>query len=139
MCRHLGLHKAELSVLLVNDRRMRELNRAFRGVDRTTDVLSFPQTDNPPLPPFRKGGRGGITHKLQAKFRNPQSVVLGDIVVNLRKTERQALEYGHSFYGELHRLLIHGLLHLVGYDHEKKGNAGRKMRRKERELQEILR
>ena len=57
--RLLGLHKAELSILFVNDRRMRILNRQYRGVDKTTDVLSFPL--NPPLPPFTKGGIGGLS------------------------------------------------------------------------------
>lgn len=122
-CRHLGLHKAELSILLVNDRRMRVLNRTFRGMDRTTDVLSFPQTD--------------AGHQPSAP--GSQHFILGDIVINLHKTIRQAQEYGHPFYDELERLLIHGLLHLIGYDHEKTGNDAQKMKRKERELLERLR
>lgn len=122
MCRHLGLHKAELSVLLVNDRRMRGLNRSFRNVDRTTDVLSFPQTD--------------VNCKLLALGSQP--IILGDIVINLQKTGRQAEEYGHSFYEELNRLLVHGLLHLIGYDHEKPGNDKKRMKRKERELLKVL-
>jgi probable rRNA maturation factor len=101
---------------------MRVLNRTYRGVDRTTDVLSFPQTEQ------------GI--------RNPepgtQNPILGDIVINLHKTERQAQEYGHSFYEELNRLLIHGLLHLIGYDHEKAGYDEKKMKMKERELLRVL-
>lgn len=123
MCRHLGLRKAELSVLLVNNRRMRVLNRSFRGVDRTTDVLSFPQTDVSPQP----------------SASGSQNFILGDIVINLHKTERQAQEYGHSFNDELNRLLIHGLLHLIGYDHEKTGNYEKIMKRKERELLKVLR
>ncbi|MCG2720801.1 MAG: rRNA maturation RNase YbeY [Thermodesulfovibrionales bacterium] len=121
-CRHLGLHKAELSILLVNDRRMRVLNRSFRGVDRTTDVLSFPQTD---------------VHD-QPSAPGSQHFILGDIVINLHKTERQAQEYGHSFYDELNRLLIHGLLHLIGYDHEKGKYAELKMQQKAEELHRIL-
>jgi probable rRNA maturation factor len=102
---------------------MRVLNRSFRGVNRTTDVLSFPQTD--------------MGHQPSASVS--QHFILGDIVINLHKTKRQAQEYGHSFYDELNRLLIHGLLHLIGYDHEKTGNDAQKMKRKERELLERLR
>jgi probable rRNA maturation factor len=102
---------------------MRVLNRSFRGVDRATDVLSFPQTD--------------MDH--QSSAPGSQYFILGDIVINLHKTERQAQEYGHSFYDELNRLLIHGLLHLIGYDHEKMGNDEKKMKRKERDLLKNLR
>ncbi|MEW6417976.1 MAG: rRNA maturation RNase YbeY [Nitrospirota bacterium] len=123
----LGLHKAELSILLINDRRMRMLNHQYRGIDRTTDVLSFPQ--NPPLPPFTKGGMGGLL---------TQNFVLGDIIINLHQAKRQAAEHGLTFNEELRWLLIHGLLHLIGYEHEKGGYDEKKMRRKERELLNAL-
>jgi probable rRNA maturation factor len=133
--RLLRLPEAELSILLVNDRRMRMLNSQYRGIDRTTDVLSFPQCENPPLPPFTKGGRRGITN---SRFTIHESV-LGDIVINLHKAERQAAEYGLTLNEELKRLLIHGLLHLAGYDHEKGGYAEKKMRDKTRDLLARLR
>jgi probable rRNA maturation factor len=115
--RLLRLHEAELSVLLVNDRRMRILNRQYRGIDRTTDVLSFPQMT-----------------KAQSSKLKAQSCLLGDIVINLHKAERQAAEYGLPLNEELKRLLIHGLLHLTGYDHEKGRYAERKMKDKTRYL-----
>jgi len=99
---------------------MRALNRRHRGVDRTTDVLSFPQLEGFPFSP----GTG-------------TELMLGDIVINLHKAERQAKEYGVSFYDELKRLLIHGLLHLLGYDHEqgKEGKeAERKMQKRAKQL-----
>jgi len=102
---------------------MKILNRQYRGLDRTTDVLSFPQ--NPPLPPFTKGGMGGLL---------TQNFVLGDVVINLHKAKRQAAENGLTFYEELTRLLIHGLLHLIGYDHEQSSYQKKKMESKEREL-----
>jgi rRNA maturation RNase YbeY len=98
---------------------MRILNRRYRGLDKTTDVLSFPLLDaeappsNMPLP-------------------------LGDIVVNLHKAKRQAEEYGVSFNEELKRLLIHGLVHLIGYDHEKSRYQKIRMEAKERELFDLL-
>jgi probable rRNA maturation factor len=100
---------------------MRSLNRQHRGVDRTTDVLSFPQFDGFPSPP----GSGS-------------ELMLGDIVINLHKAERQAREYGVPFYDELKRLLIHGLLHLLGYDHEQGKEADRKMQRRAKQLSENI-
>jgi len=104
---------------------MRILNRHYRGVDRTTDVLSFPQNENSSLPPFSKRGRGGITN---CEF------VLGDIVINIHKAKRQAAENRIAFDEELKRLLIHGLLHLMGYDHENSKYAEKRMQKKALEL-----
>lgn len=98
---------------------MRSLNRQHRGVDRTTDVLSFPQLDGLPFP-------------------TGSELMLGDIVINLHKAERQAKEYGVPFYDELKRLLIHGLLHLLGYDHEQGKEAERKMQKRARQLSEHI-
>jgi probable rRNA maturation factor len=109
---------------------MQELNRKYRGLDRTTDVLSFPQMDNPPLPPVTKGGRGGISVSVNLI----PHFVLGDIVINVHRAQRQAAEYGLTLDEELKRLLIHGLLHLMGYDHETGKYAERKMQRKAREI-----
>jgi probable rRNA maturation factor len=107
----------------VNDRRMRILNCQYRGIDRTTDVLSFPQILDSSI------------H--DSRITPPQAdheVVLGDIVINLHKAERQTAQYGLTLNEELKRLLIHGLLHLTGYDHEKGGYAERKMKEKTRYL-----
>jgi probable rRNA maturation factor len=86
-----------LAVCLVSDDRMRRLNRQFRGVDRTTDVLAFP-ADELSLP------EGGCH--------------LGDIVISVPRAAEQARVEGHSFSKELKILLVHGYLHLLGYDHE---------------------
>lgn len=92
---------------------MRDMNARFRGKDTVTDVLSFPMEDGTP----------------QGK-----DVVLGDIVVCIPRALTQAEEYGLAFHEELLRLLIHGLLHLAGYDHEKGSYQRRKMEKKEKEL-----
>jgi len=97
---------------------MRILNREYRGVDRTTDVLSFTQID--------------VSSQLSAL--SSQHFILGDIVINLHKANRQAMEYGTTLNEELKRLLIHGLLHLIGYDHEMGKYADRKMQKKSQEL-----
>lgn len=83
-------------------------------MDRTTDVLSFSQ---------REG-----------RFPQIQPQVLGDIVISLPKAERQAREAGHSLPREIDRLLVHGLLHLLGYDHERGPAEALRMQRKERQL-----
>jgi probable rRNA maturation factor len=85
----------EISVLICGDRAMRGLNRRYRGKDRTTDVLSFPA-----------GRPGGF---------------LGDIVISEPEARRQARRAGVSLDGVMRKLLLHGLLHLLGYDHETDG------------------
>ena len=109
----LGLDGAELSVLLVSDAEMRRLNRSYRGTDRSTDVLAFSQRE----------GVGGAPPGL-----------LGDVVISVDTAKRQAAERGASLGREGERLLIHGLLHLLGYDHERSAGEARRMQRRERLL-----
>lgn len=116
----------EISVLLVNDRRMRELNLQYRGIDKTTDVLSFP---------LLEPGRG---IPVSGSASGTGNLPLGDIVISIPQTERQAAEYGEGFYSELSRLLVHGFLHLLGYDHEGNRYQAGKMRKIEAELAEIV-
>jgi probable rRNA maturation factor len=118
----------------VNDRAIKLLNRTFRGVDKTTDVLSFPQ----PLPPFNSPlGKGGYRGVIKSALRTPH-FILGDIVINLQRAKRQAIEQGITLNEEIKRLTIHGLLHLVGYDHEKSRYHKNKMELKERKLLQDL-
>jgi probable rRNA maturation factor len=106
---------------------MRRLNRQYRGVDKTTDVISFPQCEKK-TPECSVDNAPGVVNT------GPQDFVLGDIVVNLHQAKRQAAELGCSFTAELKRLLIHGLLHLIGYDHEKGARYEREMTKKENDL-----
>lgn len=94
--------RGEVTIVLVGDKRMRSLNRRFRRLDRATDVLSFPAEEHPPS---RSVG-----------VRNPS---LGDIVIATGMARRHAQHAGHSFSTELRVLALHGLLHLLGYDHER--------------------
>ncbi len=113
-----SLAKAELSVLFVGDRAMRTLNRTYRDKDRTTDVLSFA---------FREGA-----------FASLHAHVLGDIVISVPAAERQAKAAGEPLGREIDRLLIHGLLHLLGYDHEQGARQERAMQAAERRLLRVL-
>lgn len=115
----IGRPQATLSLTFVGDRAMRRLNREHRGRDRTTDVLSFPA-----YPPF------AVPRRTRA---GEPELLLGDVVVSLDTARRQAAGYGASLEAEVERLLIHGLLHLLGHDHEEAAERAR-MRREERRL-----
>jgi probable rRNA maturation factor len=110
--------EASISVLLVGDKRMRDLNLEYRGIDRTTDVLSFSQIE-------------GIS-------MHSGTADLGDIVISPAQAARQAADRGVSYEHELALLLVHGLLHLIGYDHERNRYQARKMKKKEKELLDAL-
>lgn len=114
-----------VSVAIVSDAHVQRLNRRFRGVNTPTDVLSFPDTE-------ARGRRPGTGGTRFAGPRPPASdLCLGDIVIARGVARRQAREAGHSEMTEWRVLALHGLLHLMGYDHER--DAGR-MRRAERRL-----
>lgn len=98
MLEALGMRDADLSVLLCDDATIQELNRDYRGLDRPTDVLAFA---------MREGEGGGL---------HPQ--LLGDVVISLDTARVQAAERGRTIVSEVTHLLAHGLLHLLGYDHQ---------------------
>ncbi len=101
----------ELSVLFTDDSEMRRLNSDYRGINKTTDVLSFPQ--------------------------DPGLKLLGDIVISLDTATRHSEHYDLTLEQEIKQLLVHGILHLLGYDHKKKSERER-MREKEREIIDFL-
>ena len=117
LLRALERSDSELSVLLVSDRVMRQLNRDWRGRDRPTDVLSFSQHE----------GAGAAPREL-----------LGDVVIAVPTAKRQAEERGETLLAASERLLIHGVLHLLGYDHERSEAEAQRMQRRERRLASVL-
>lgn len=114
---YLDLSEAELSILLCDDATIHPLNRDYRGKDKPTDVLSFAQ---------REG-----------EFAFVDDNVLGDVIVSIDTTIRQALERNHSTQTELRVLLVHGILHLLGYDHIEDDEA-EVMEGKEREILSVI-
>jgi probable rRNA maturation factor len=112
LSRQLRLGKREFNVCLVDNDAIRQLNLAYRGKDKATDVLSFPwiEAEGPlrpePAPASRRPAPGGI--------RN----FLGDVVISVPTARRNAREEGHSTLQEIRWLVLHGVLHLLGYDHE---------------------
>lgn len=95
---------AEISLLFTDNEEIKIMNKEYRDVDYSTDVLSFPIYEREEL------------EDLKSKLL-PQEILLGDIVISLEKTQEQSEEFGHSFRRELVYLFVHGLLHLLGYDH----------------------
>jgi probable rRNA maturation factor len=90
----IGKSDSSVTIAFVSDQKIRKLNKQFRGIDKATDVLSFP---------------------------SDEAVQLGDIAISIQTAERQARENGLTLNGEIAQLILHGLLHLSGYDHETDG------------------
>ncbi len=100
----------EISLTLTTPEAIQEINRDFRGIDRVTDVLSFPQ--------FEYDGKDAASFLSSAEVDpDTNEVLLGDIVICLERARQQAEEYGHSLERELGFLAAHSMLHLMGYDH----------------------
>ncbi len=103
---HLGYQaEAIISVTIVDNETIHQINKEYRQVDRATDVISFAFMDDDP--------------KRKEKLMSKGVVDLGEIYISLPKAQEQAIEYGHSLERELDFLFVHGLLHLLGYDHMK--------------------
>lgn len=109
-----GHRQYDLTLVLTDSGHLRRLNRRFRSIDRVTDVISFAMME----------GIGSFPHQRH----------LGDIYISLPRTWRQARDYGTTFDDELFRLVTHGLLHLLGYDHCRPHQASRMRRREEQYL-----
>jgi len=105
----------ELSVLLADDKKIRTLNKQYRGQDRATDVLSFSQNE-------------------EEEENKPNSHLMGDVVISTVTAKRQAAEHGLTLEEEIVLLLIHGILHLLGFDHERSNEEACHMKQKTREL-----
>lgn len=137
----LGLMDAELSIVFVSSRAMRGLNLEYRGIDSTTDVLSFPLHDFKGRPSRFKRQAGQVGQAGQAgQAASPpgEALLLGDIIIDPERAREQATEIGHSLFDEIIRLIVHGLLHLLGYDHEGGKYERQKMRKAEMRLMESL-
>jgi rRNA maturation RNase YbeY len=123
------VENTELSIILVSDRRIRTLNARYRKKDRATDVLAFP---------LAMGGPVRLRCSSRIKPRAQPPKLLGDVVISLSTAQRQAQAFGHGLYEEVARLLVHGVLHLLGYDHEQGPQEAARMIRQEHRLLRIV-
>ncbi|MCM3746362.1 rRNA maturation RNase YbeY [Paenibacillus pasadenensis] len=106
-----GITEGEVAVTFVDDNRIHELNREYRGIDRPTDVLSFAMQEE-------SDEELDIVYEVEEDEELPFAEPLGDIIISVETAARQAEEYGHSLEREIGFLFVHGFLHLIGYDHQ---------------------
>lgn len=106
-------YEAEINILLTDDEEIRAVNKEFRGIDRPTDVLSFPALE------YTNAGDFSYLEEAVGEFFNPETgeLLLGDIVISVDRAISQAEEYGHSITREIAFLTAHSMFHLMGYDH----------------------
>ncbi len=97
--------KLSVSIMLTNPENIRKLNNEYRGIDRATDVLSFPMFEKDEI------------EKILSENKWDYNDILGDMVISIEQVELQAKEYGHSFERELSYMVVHSFYHLMGYDH----------------------
>ena len=116
-------NNAEISVTFTDNKGIQKINNEFRGIDKPTDVLSFPLTDY-------EGS--------EAPFADELDGSLGDIVISLERASEQAMEFGHSFEREIAFLTVHSMLHLLGYDHVNSEEEELEMRKRQSDVLKIM-
>ncbi len=119
----LGCDNRELSILFTDDREMSALNSQYRAKEGSTNVLAFAMDES------------GTTGDGCA---SPQSAMLGDVVISLDRAQQESVEFGETLEQRVNTLLVHGVLHLVGYDHEKNDEEAILMEKMEKRLAAIV-
>lgn len=120
----------EISMLFVDNNEIKEINNDTRGIDRATDVLSFPMLDYEDKKVFKEIY---LNKEFDETFLDGEELVLGDIVLSLERALEQSEEYNHSFEREACYLVVHSVLHLLGYDHMEEDEK-KIMRKREEEI-----
>ena len=120
----------EINVLVADNQTIKAINKAYRGIDRETDVLSFPMFQFEP---------GKLPRDL-SEYLDPETglLPLGDMAISYEKAKAQAKEFGHSTKRELGYLTIHSILHLLGYDHVDEGPMKQQMRAREEAVCQMI-
>ncbi len=120
-----GVEQAIISVMLTDDEGIRSVNREFRGVDRATDVLSFPLNELQP---------GAFDPADCETDPETGAVLLGDMMISVPRCAEQGEDFGHGYEREIMYLTVHSVLHLLGYDHVDEGEMKQQMRQREKEI-----
>ena len=114
-----------ISVMLTDDEGIRAVNSEFRGIDRATDVLSFPLNELEP---------GEFDAEYCERDFETGAIMLGDMMISVPRCEEQGEEFGHGYEREIMYLTVHSVLHLLGYDHVDEGEMKKQMRSREKEI-----
>lgn len=120
----------QISLLFVNNDEIKEINKETRNIDKVTDVLSFPMLDYPVKKVFKEVYSD---NKFDETFLDGEELVLGDMVLSLERAAEQSREYNHSYNREVSYLVVHSILHLLGYDHMEEDDK-EIMRKREEEI-----
>jgi probable rRNA maturation factor len=121
-------YPSEISIFLVDNERIRQINKENRDIDMPTDVLSFPIVEM----------IEGKINSIEGDYNyDNNSLVLGDIIISMEMVLKQSDEYGHSFEREIAFLVSHGVLHLLGYDHKNEKEESRMITRQESALKQL--
>lgn len=120
----------QISLLFVDNNAIKEINNETRGIDRETDVLSFPMLDFEENKVYKDIY---LDFEFDETFKDGNELILGDMVLSLEKALEQSKEYGHSYEREVCYLVVHSILHLLGYDHMIEEDK-KKMRKREEDI-----
>lgn len=126
-------YEAQVNVILTDNEGIRAVNKEYRGIDKETDVLSFPNLE------FKIPGFSGLEDDFDASMIDPETdeLILGDIMISVDKVKEQAENYGHSLKREFSFLVAHSMLHLSGYDHMTPEDAEVMEKKQEAVLQKL--
>lgn len=126
-------YEAEINVLLTDNKEIQQYNMKYRGIDKETDVLSFPNLN------YEKPADFDTAAKEEADCFNPETgeLILGDIIVSVDRVKEQAAQYGHSELREFAFLIAHSMLHLCGYDHMEEKEAAQMEAKQEAVLERL--
>ncbi|BCG60293.1 rRNA maturation RNase YbeY [Paenibacillus sp. URB8-2] len=125
-----GVGSGEVDLTFVDNERIHELNREYRGIDRPTDVLSFALNESGEDEPE-------IIYEVDEEESEGIPDMLGDIIISVTRAKEQADDYGHSLERELGFLFVHGFLHLLGYDHQDEASEAEMMGKQEQVLSQV--
>jgi len=126
----------EVSLIFVDDDKIKDINREYRNIDKSTDVLSFPMLNYPKSLVFRDVY---MDYNFKTTDLDGEGLILGDIAISLERALQQSEEYNHSFFREVCYLSVHSVLHLLGYDHIEKIDKDKMRIREEKILNNISR
>lgn len=120
----------EISIIFIDNENIKKINNEYRNINEETDVLSFPMLEYPKGKTYKDVY---VDFEFDDSYFNENKIVLGDIALSFEKAKEQSIEFGHSLLREISYLVVHSVLHLLGYDHMENEDK-LKMRKREEEI-----